>query len=403
MNILETFPRDDLFQATTDDLYRITTGILNLQDRRKISAFVREDAYGRYVSCLVFVPRDNFNSQLIVRIQDVLMETFHGINVSYSTYFYTPILTRIHYIIRVEPKKKLEYNLDDLLLRLSLVAKSWQDGFKEAALDYFGEERGNQIVSKYGNAFSAGYREAFSPMHSVIDIEHIEALKLSDTLGMSLYRPSGSTPQEIKFKLFRYDQTVPLSDALPILENMGLRVIEERPYQLTFKEGRQVWINDFDMVFAKESSDITIESIETKINKQIKDVILLDEDRIFRRVLFVIKATLRTNFYQCDATNKCKVNLSFKLSPEKIPEMPLPLPKFEIFVYSPRFEGVHLRMAKVARGGLRWSDRREDFRTEVLGLMKAQQVKNAVIVPSGAKGGFVPKNLPINGTRDEIM
>ncbi|HLB56827.1 MAG TPA: NAD-glutamate dehydrogenase [Coxiellaceae bacterium] len=495
MNILETFPRDDLFQATTDDLYRITTGILNLQDRRKISAFVREDAYGRYVSCLVFVPRDNFNSQLIVRIQDVLMETFHGINVSYSTYFYTPILTRIHYIIRVEPKKKLEYNLDDLLLRLSLVAKSWQDGFKEAALDYFGEERGNQIVSKYGNAFSAGYREAFSPMHSVIDIEHIEALKLSDTLGMSLYRPSGSTPQEIKFKLFRYDQTVPLSDALPILENMGLRVIEERPYQLTFKEGRQVWINDFDMVFAKESSfdietahtlfqeafnhiwlgnaendllnalvleaqlswrevavlraytkylrqtgftyspqyvsetflkypliaktfvelfhrlfdpakqssDITIESIETKINKQIEDVILLDEDRIFRRVLFVIKATLRTNFYQCDATNKCKVNLSFKLSPEKIPEMPLPLPKFEIFVYSPRFEGVHLRMAKVARGGLRWSDRREDFRTEVLGLMKAQQVKNAVIVPSGAKGGFVPKNLPINGTRDEIM
>ncbi|MCX7120506.1 MAG: NAD-glutamate dehydrogenase [Gammaproteobacteria bacterium] len=490
MHILETFPRDDLFQAPVDELYHIAMGILNLQDRRKTSLFVREDAYGRYVSCLVFVPRDNFNSSLITRIQNVLMETFQGVEANYYTYFYTALLTRIHYIIRVPSKKKLRYNIEALTERLIEVSKSWKEGFKESALGYFGEERGNALVSRYKGAFSAGYREAFTPMHALSDIEHIEALSNTDALGMSLYRPLCATQQEIKFKLFRYQETVPLSDALPILENMGLRVIEEQPYQLDFKDGRQLWINDFSLIFSKETpldvdqvrpifqeafnkiwlgeaendllnalvleaqlnwreiallraytkylrqtgftyssqyvaetflkypeiakafvqlfhglfdpaqqpSTNTVVQIEIAIRQQIEDVILLDEDRIFRQMLSVIQATLRTNFYQHN-----KVDISFKLSPSKIPEMPLPLPMFEIFVYSPRFEGIHLRSAKVARGGLRWSDRREDFRTEVLGLMKAQQVKNAVIVPAGAKGGFVPKNLPINGSRDEIM
>ena len=490
MHILETFPRDDLFQAPVNELYRIAMGILNLQDRRKVSLFVRDDTYGRYVSCLVFVPRDNFNSSLIARIQNVLMETFHGIEANYYTYFYTALLTRIHYVIRVPSKKKLRYNIDELTTRLIEVSKSWKDRFKEAALGYFGEERGNFLISRYKGAFFAGYREAFTPMHALSDIEHIEALDGSDALGMSLYRPLGSTAQEIKFKLFRYQATVPLSDALPILENMGLRVIEEQPYQLLFKDGRQLWINDFSLIFSKNvpfevdqvraifqeafnkiwlgqaendllnalvldaqlnwreiallraytkylrqtgftyssqyvaetflkypsmvkslvhlfhalfdpllqpSGSVVIEA-EVSIRAQIEEVVLLDEDRIFRQMLSVIKATLRTNFYQ-----KNKSDISLKLSPAKIPEMPLPLPLFEIFVYSPRFEGIHLRSAKVARGGLRWSDRREDFRTEILGLMKAQQVKNAVIVPAGAKGGFVPKNLPVNGTRDEIF
>lgn len=497
MHILETFPRDDLFQGSVDDLYHIVRGILNLQDRRKISLFVRQDIYGRFVSCLVYVPRDNFNSQLISRVQDVLMDAFHGIEANYTTFFYTPVLTRIHYIVRVPTRKKLRFNADELNARLIEVGKSWQDGFKEYAIDHFGEERGNQIIEQYLNAFSAGYREVFSPMHAVGDIEHIEAISAMDSLGMSLYRPLDTHQEEIKFKLYRYEQTVPLSDALPIMENMGFRVIGEQPYQLIFKDGRQLWINDFSMIFPKDMSievevvhDIfqeafnqiwlgaaesdllnalvleaqlnwreiamlraytkylrqtgftyspqyvaetflkypliaksfitlfhrlfdpalqeksnaaMIEEIETHIQKQIDDVALLDEDRIFRRVLSVIKATLRTNFYQKDELGIPKINLSFKLAPEKIPELPLPLPKFEIFVYSPRFEGVHLRSSKVARGGLRWSDRREDFRTEVLGLMKAQQVKNAVIVPSGAKGGFVPKNLPVDGSRDAIM
>ncbi len=497
MHILETFPRDDLFQAPIDELFRITSGILNLQDRKKLSLFVREDAYGRYVSCLVFLPRDNFNSPFILNAQDVLMQTFGGDECSYTTYFYTPILTRIHYIIRLKSKKKLRYDFDALEARLAEVAKSWQDKFGESALNHFGEEQGQHIFAKYRDAFSAGYREAFSSAHAVSDVEHIESL-LPEKLGMSLYRPVGLSLQEVRFKLYRWGQTVPLSDALPILENMGLRVIDEQAYQVTFSDNRQLWISDFSMRFSKdfsfeanniktlfqdafntiwigeaendllnalvleahlnwreiavlraytkylkqagftysqqylaetfvkypaisatfvrlfhryfdpleqnESSENSVQEIELLLQQQIEEVSLLDEDRIFRRVLSLIQATLRTNFYQVDAkTGAPKAQLAFKLSPEKIPELPLPLPKFEIFVYSPRFEGVHLRSSKVARGGLRWSDRREDFRTEVLGLMKAQQVKNAVIVPSGAKGGFVPKNLPINGSREEIL
>lgn len=505
MHILETFPRDELFQSSVEDLFRITTGILNLQDRRKLSLFVREDDFNRYVSCLVYVPRDNFNSQLIVRLQEELLKTFHGTEANYSTYFYTPVLTRIHYYIRLDPHEKPHYKFDELQARLQEIGKSWQDGFKEATLDFYGEERGNEIVNRYRDAFSIAYRDAFSPMHAVGDIEHIEALKESSaSLRMSLYRSECGFHQEIKFKLYRFDQTMPLSDALPILENMGLRVIAEQPYELIFKDGRQLWINDFTMMLHKDmtfeidqvrsifqdafyqiwlgnvesdllnalvleaelnwreisilrayqkylrqtgftyspqyisetflkypkiaksfiqlfhwlfdpklqqnktrnetnASDSDLEKMESALQQQIEEVILLDEDRIFRRFLAVIKATLRTNYYQLDANGLPKGPIVFKLSPDKIPELPLPLPKYEIFVYSSAFEGVHLRMAKVARGGLRWSDRREDFRTEVLGLMKAQQVKNAVIVPAGAKGGFVPKNLPINGSRDDIM
>ncbi|MDP1573864.1 MAG: NAD-glutamate dehydrogenase [Coxiellaceae bacterium] len=492
MHILETFPRDDLFQTTIDDLYNITMGILSLQDRRKLRLFVREDAYGRYVSCFVYVPRENFNAQLISRIQDVLMKAFNGLEASYSTYFYTPELTRIYYNIRLESKKKLRYDLEELQTRLLEVSRTWQDGLREALHVHYGEERGNQVFSEYRDAFSAGYCANFTAHHAVVDIEHIQKIPDENTLGMSLYCSTSAESRDVKFKLYRRDKTVPLSDALPILENLGLRVIGEEPYQVTFKKGKQVWINDFAVEFSRGASvDISAvrtifqdafhhiwsaqaendlfntlvlgaeltwrevailraytkylrqtgftysvdyvaetfakyaniaklfvrlfhrlfdpalqdqvgenspDTIEKLLQQQINQVALLDEDRIFQRIFAAMKATLRTNFYQDN--KRC---MAFKLSPNKIPEMPLPLPMFEIFVYSPRFEGVHLRSSQVARGGLRWSDRKEDFRTEVLGLMKAQQVKNAVIVPSGAKGGFVPKNLPVNGTREEIM
>ncbi len=499
MFILETFPRDDLFQASVNELCKTAIGILNLQDRPKVSVFVREDAYGRYVSCMVFVPRDNFNSQLILRVQNLLMKTFDGLESTYSTYFYTPSLTRIHFNIRLDSKKKPHYNLPELEAKLIELGKSWQDGFREYALTHFGDERGNHIIHDYINAFSVAYREDFSPEQAMFDIAQIEKLSADHVLGMSLYRPLNSEKSELKFKLYRFEKTVPLSDTLPILENMGLRVVGEQAYQLTLKDNRHVWINDLSMTFSRDcvcdievvhtifqdafnkiwlgdaendllnvlvleaeltwrevvilraytkylrqtgftysaqyvaetfikypeiakslvklfhvlfnpkikKDDKEIEAIESVIAQKIEAVALLDEDRIFNRVFSVIKATLRTNFYQVNKqANKSgeeKKYISFKLSPEKIPELPLPLPKYEIFVYSPSFEGVHLRMAKVARGGLRWSDRKEDFRTEVLGLMKAQQVKNAVIVPAGAKGGFVPKNLPQNGTRDEIQ
>lgn len=479
MHILETFPRDDLFQASSDELFDIAMGVMNLQDRKKTSLFVRQDVYNRYVSCLVYVPRDYFSAQFVACAQHILMETFHGTNASYTTYFYTPTLTRIHYIIRIPSnKRRAKFNLEALEAKLVEAGKTWQDHFCEVTMARFDDAHAKATIAQFANAFPAGYRETFTPDQALKDIELIETMDSVNALGMTLYRAENAT-SEIKFKLFRYQETVPLSDALPILEHMGLRVVEEQAYECKFKDGTVLWINDFTMTSHKDLTPILDsihavfeqvflkvwsgemendvlnglvfdaslswreismlrayikylkqagftystpyiaetflkypliskkmvalfyayfdpeaksfdqrETIETELLKLIDDVALLDEDKIFRRFLTLIKATLRTNYFISDTQSV----FSFKFSPDKIPELPLPLPKYEVFVYSPVFEGIHLRAAKVARGGLRWSERREDFRTEVLGLMKAQQVKNAVIVPSGAKGGFVLKN-----------
>lgn len=496
MHILANLPRDDLFHATEDELYDLATGILHLQERRQIRLFVRKDAYGRFMSCLVYVPRENFNTTLVNRIQEILRKSFRGLDVSFTTYFSESVLARIHYVIRVDMRKRVDYDIKAIEKKLIEVGESWKDGFHESVLDYFGEERGNALFNRYKNAFPVAYQEMFRPPQAVFDVEHIEKLRTKDALGMSFYRPLGVAKEKIRFKLFRHNYTVPLSDALPLLENMGLRVIGEQPYEIIFEDGSKVWINDFNMTYTKEPTfdveevkvifqeafqkiwngeaendalnrlvleaelnwrEISIlraylkyfrqigftfsqqyiaetlvsnakiaellvslfkcyfdpekgdeakkqaKHIEQKINKALDEVAILDEDRILRGYLALIHATLRTNFFQIDEKDNEKSYLSFKLDSSKVPDLPLPLPKYEIFVYSPRFEGIHLRAAKVARGGIRWSDRREDYRTEILGLMKAQQVKNAVIVPAGAKGGFVTKNLPTGGSREDIM
>lgn len=494
MHILTTLPRDDLIQATTDELFEIAMGILHLQERRQVRLFIRKDAYGRFLSCLVFVPRDNFDTDLALKIQDILQRVFHGLEINYDTHFSASILARIHYLVRIDPLRELDYDLDNVEAEITEAARSWQDTFREKALEYFGEERGNTIIVDYLRAFPAGYREIFSAATAVSDVEYIEELEQDTDLGMSFYRPAADQ-HVIRFKLFRLHNTMPLSDALPILENMGLRVIGEQPYRIKRADGVYVWINDFSMTDATghgfdvdEIKDIFQEIFrrvcwgdaendtfnrlglmakldwreisvlraytkylrqtgftfssqyvadtfshypnmagqlvelfklyfspglldrESKIAElkqvfieQLEDVASLDDDRILRRCLEVICATLRTNYFQMTAEGESKNYITFKLNPREVPELPKPLPRYEIFVYSPRFEGVHLRMSKVARGGLRWSDRREDFRTEVLGLMKAQQVKNALIVPAGAKGGFVAKRLPQGGSREAIM
>lgn len=495
-HIVANLPRDDLFHATEDELYELAMGILHIQERRQIRLFVRKDAYGRFMSCLVYVPRENFNTTLVNRMEEILRKAFKGLDVTFTTHFSESVLARIHYVIRVDPRKKLEYDVKHIEKKLIEVGESWEDGFHESVLEYFGEERGNALFNRYKYAFPIAYQEMFRPHQAVFDVEHIEKLATKDTLGMSFYRPLGVAKEVISFKLFRHGHTVPLSDALPLLENMGLRVVGEQPYAITFKNSNKVWINDFSMTYAKEPTfdveevktifqeaflktwngeaendalnrlvleaelhwrEISIlraylkyfrqigftfseqyiaetlvtnakiakllvelfqcyfdpekggeakeeaAHLEQKIHKALDEVAILDEDRILRRYLSLTHATLRTNYFQTDAEGNYKPYLSFKLDPTKVPNLPLPLPKYEIFVYSPRFEGVHLRAAKVARGGIRWSDRREDYRTEVLGLMKAQQVKNAVIVPAGAKGGFVAKNLPCDGSREQIM
>ncbi len=493
VHILGTLPRDDLFQATHEELLELTIGILHLQERKRIRLFIRKDSYGRYFSCLVYVPREIFTTELCVSMQDVLMQSFQGLESSFTTYFSDSILARVHYIIRVNPKAPIEYDTAKIEQRLVNVARSWADELNTQLIKEFGEAEALKFHAKYRRAFPASYTEYYLPSAAIDDIKKIESLSKENPLGMLFYR-AGSTA--LRLKLFHVEHTIALSDVLPTLENMGLRIIGERPHEIIFKDGTIVWVNDFDMVYVKNRG-IDIDSIKdifkdafaniwfrqaeddgfnklvleaqltwhetailrayTKylrqtgftfsqtyieqalinnaniardlvelfklryspeypedhrphtdhliavIERALDEVASLDEDRILRRLLEVILATLRTNYFQKTADGKFKGYISFKLDPSAISDLPLPRPMYEIFVYSPRVEGVHLRGGKVARGGIRWSDRREDFRTEILGLMKAQQVKNSVIVPVGAKGGFFPKQLPTNGDRDDMM
>jgi len=499
-HILETLPRDDLFQASHEELTELTLSILQLQERKRIRLFVRQDAYGRYFSCLVYVPREIFTTDLSLAMQDVLSHAFGGLESNFTTYFSDSVLARIHYSVRVDPHSRPHYEVAELEQQLIEVARSWSDDLKTRLIQTFGEAEGLKYFVKYKKAFPASYTESCSPLMAVEDIRKIETLSASLPLGMSFIRDTERGAAILRFKLFYMEQVIVLSDVLPTLEHMGLRVLGERPHEIKLKNSRTVWINDFDLIYAS-AKDLDIDKVseifqETfakvwdreieddgfnrlvfeayllpkeiavlraytkylrqigftfsqsyieqalinnagiasdlielfklrfsplyteqehtqttvvveRIEQALDQVQSLDEDRILRRMLELIQATLRTNFFQkqTDALGHIseKSYISFKFKPAAISDLPLPRPMFEIFVYSPRVEGVHLRGGKAARGGIRWSDRREDFRTEILGLMKAQQVKNALIVPVGAKGGFYPKQLPVDADRDEIQ
>lgn len=495
MDILVSLPRDDLFQASTEELKAMALGILHIQERHRIRLFARQDAYRRFVSCLVFIPQDQYSTDLSNEIQDILMKAFDGLEVDVYPYFSESPLARINFLIRTDPKKELTFNVKEIENKLIEAGRSWKDELQEELIEYYGEEKGLELTHKYGKAFPASYREDNSPRTAVYDIEHIERLSASNTLEMNLYQYLDE-PESLHFKLYQANEPIILSDVLPMLENMGLRVIDERPYEVTFQDGQCVWVDDFGMTlmrgkipnldaikerfqesFSKiwfgevendafnrlvleaniswreaalfraytkylrqigftfsqtyiqdtlaKNTNITlqlinffmlqfdpeisantapkIEETQKQIQKDLNAVEILDEDRILRRFMEVIRATSRTNYFQKDEQGQPKAWLSVKLNPTRMTDMPLPKPAYEIFVYSPRVEAVHLRAAKVARGGIRWSDRREDFRTEILGLMKAQQVKNAVIVPAGAKGGFVIKQLASDSSREKIM
>lgn len=496
LNILETLPRDDLFQGSSDELFDIAMGIFYLQERKRIRLFARRDIYGRFISALVFVPRDHFNTQLRMAMQSLLEKEFGASESTFATRFSESILARIHFILRVDPNDPRDVDLKELEEKLVDIGRSWDDEFTESILDYYGEEKGNALIEQYNQAFPSSYKEYYPPRTGLHDLRYIENLTGENLLELNFFKPIDDLSCQVRLKVYQLNSTIPLSDVLPILENMGLRVISERPYEVKLGDSRSAWINDFGMSF-DSAEDIDVEAIKEafqeafigiwfgrvendgfnqlvlsagltwreitilrayakyfrqtrftfsqnyieqtlanhprisrciaqyftvsfnpeknsnrekeakaiheNILRELDNVTSLDEDRIIRRYITFMQATLRTNFFQTDEQGQPKSYLSIKLNPSNIPELPLPRPAFEIFVYSPRFEGVHLRGSNVARGGLRWSDRREDFRTEILGLMKAQQVKNAVIVPSGAKGGFVPKNLPVDGTREEIM
>jgi glutamate dehydrogenase len=497
LNILETYPRDELIQARVEELLEVSTGVLQMQERDMTRVFMRKDTFGRFVSVMVYVPRERYNTQLRIDTQKILQQ-FLGTTepVEFTTYFSESVLARTHYLVRINDNN-IEFNVKDIEQNLIEAARTWEDKLASALVGHYGELKGRELASKYVNAFPRSYKEETMPSDALVDIAKLEALSDDHPLEMLFYRPQEERAESkaVRLNLFHKDHPIHLSDVLPMLENFGLRVIGETPFAVRCPEGSVGWILHFTMelngavpvdfehaqqlfqdafakvwrgaleddgfnrlilgagltgreasllrAFAKYKRQIggtfsqsyvestfgrypllakalvnlfnakfdpaapataaQVEALETDILAQLEHVANLDDDRIIRRFLAMIQAAVRTNYFQPDAQGQQKPYISFKVKPALIPDMPLPLPAFEIFVYSPRVEGVHLRGGKVARGGLRWSDRREDFRTEVLGLVKAQQVKNTVIVPVGAKGGFVCKKLPTTGGREAFL
>lgn len=493
--ILESFPRDELLQSTNEQLLSITTGIFKIQERRQVRLFVRCDHFGKFVNCLVYTPRDVYSTAVREKIESILAAAFGAEDVEFNTYFSESVLTRTYFVFRVDPNKPREFGALGLEKQVGHVAQQWSDLLSSALQKEFGEEQAVAVASLYENAFPAGYRDDFEPRAAVHDIKKIAELIQPYDISMNLYRLPEETAEQLRFRLFHLAAPLALSDLLPVLEHLGLRVIGERPYEIRRADGAAIWMHDFSVIYGlSQSIDLravrkkfqeafnrvwkgeaesdpfnklllgsklgwreiallrayahymkqiavnlsetyiaetlgrylqvsdaivdyfhcrfdpdlaATEEAEQKVEQNILDLLdgveQLNEDRIVRYYLALIKATVRTNFFQNDEEGNPKPYFSFKLQPRLIPDVPLPVPMFEVFVYSPRVEGVHLRGGKVARGGLRWSDRREDFRTEVLGLVKAQQVKNSVIVPVGAKGGFVPKRLPKGGSREAML
>ncbi|HEY8458306.1 MAG TPA: NAD-glutamate dehydrogenase [Actinopolymorphaceae bacterium] len=497
LDILETYPRDELFQVSVDELLPTVMAVLYLQERRQLRLFVRRDDYGRYMSCLVYLPRDRFSTQVRLKIQDILMQAYNGESIDFALRLSESVLARLHFVVRVRPGDRIpDVDVAELEKRLADATRSWTDEFAEALDDQVGEAEAARLYRKYSRAFPAAYRDDFPARTAVADLQRIEELPSTDGLALSLYEPVDAAPHERRFKIYRTGGPLSLSDVLPRLSRMGVEVVDERPYAIEAADGTRAWIYDFGLVYKGEpgapptrvrelfqdafaaawsglaesdrlnalvllagltwrqasvlraytkymrqtgttfSQDyiedaltanvglarLLIELFETRfdphnglgpearatrtaevvttIEQELEKVASLDEDRIIRSILTLITTTVRTNYFQRDRDGQPKNYLAFKFDPTSNPELPQPRPAYEIWVYSPRVEGVHLRFGPVARGGLRWSDRREDFRAEVLGLAKAQMVKNTVIVPVGAKGGFFCKQLPDPSDRD---
>lgn len=497
--VLETFPRDELFQSSSSELFETVTGVARINERFMVRLFMRRDPYGKFVNCLVYVPKDIFSTRTRLTIQNLISKEIGATECEFTTYFSESILARVHLVFKVDPQRPLDVDVKSLEARIVDVTRTWEDHLFESLGDAHGEEKGSRLFNEFENAFSNAYKENFEARTAVLDIETLSTLKSCRDIAMSFYQPMGAEKNRVRFKVFDLNGAVELSDAIPVLEHMGLRVIGEHPYRIRKSSGDVVWLHDFNLLYnlpievdvhaargnfqeafaaiwsGKTESDafnrlvlgarlnwreigvlrayarymkqsafnisqsyiantlanhleITrnlvalfksrfdprlnqftdkdkarIERLQDKIVASLDKVDNLNEDRIIRRYLDMINATLRTNFFQTNPDGSHKDYVSFKFSPQHIPNIPEPRPLFEIFVYSPRVEGVHLRGGKVARGGLRWSDRLQDYRTEVLGLVKAQQVKNAVIVPNGAKGGFVAKQLPTEGGRQAVL
>jgi glutamate dehydrogenase len=496
VHVLETYPRDELFQASVSDLTRTVRGIVNLYERQRVRVFLRRDAFGRFYSALVYVPRDRYNTQVRQRMEAVIKEQLRANAIDSQVQLSESALARVHMIIRLPAERgDLRVDADELEKVITETVRTWSDRLRDALIAEHGELEGRLLADRYNNAFPAAYEEDVPGAVAIEDITQLDEVSADpDRIAMRLAAGQGSI---VHLRLFRSASPIALSQALPILENMGFVVLSEHPYRIAVAGGRPIWLQDFEMqrrdggsvspealgerftdTFAaawhgRAESDgfnrlvvvtpmtwrqasvmraycryvlqtgatfsqaymeqvlasnaaiaavlwqlfesqfdpalkpakrgANLQRLQKELASLLDSVTSLDEDRILRRFAGAIQATLRTNYFQTDGNDPHKSWISFKLDSRSMPELPQPRPAFEIFVYSPRVEGVHLRMGHAARGGIRWSDRREDFRTEVLGLMKAQNVKNTLIVPVGAKGGFVPKRLPVNASREDTQ
>ncbi|HZW47802.1 MAG TPA: NAD-glutamate dehydrogenase [Microvirga sp.] len=494
LNVLENYPRDELFQIDEETLYHFAIDIMNLSERPRVRALARADEFDRFVSVLVFVPKDRYDTSVRQRIGHFLAGIYEGrVSASYPAYPEGP-LARTHYIIGRDEGQTPQVSRDTLEKGICSIVRTWGDALRDQLDETIGGARARALAARYADAFSAAYREAFGAEQAIKDIALLEQLSEARPRAVDLYRREGDDETRVNLKVFSRSAALPLSDRVPLLENLGFRVVNERTYRVvsTGVTGMdRVWLHDMALERAAGGA-IKIDEIQTlieaallalfrglaesdgfnrlvleaglgwrdvamvrtlgrylrqiqvtyaqdylagtlarhaaitknivklfymrfdprhggkaeteaavrvTIEEQLKGVTSLDDDRILRRFINLIEAAVRTNFFQLEGNGLPRHTIAFKFECAKVEGLPLPKPLYEIFVYSPRVEGVHLRYGKVARGGLRWSDRPQDFRTEVLGLVKAQQVKNAVIVPVGAKGGFVPKQLPPTSDR----
>jgi len=495
-HILDTFPRDELFQVSDDELFTAAMGILRLGERPKVRVFLRVDRFDRFVSALVFVPRERFDAVAQEKIHAILARAFDGRMSAATPTIDDSALARVHYIVGRNEGPRPKVDVAALEAEIRDAIRAWDDGFGEALAATHGDQEGARLFTAQRTAFGERYRDTFTPAEAVNDLAALQQLE-KDTVKIRahVYRRQDDPQSTLRLKLYGLGPMLPLSASLPVFENLGLQVIAEDSYPvaLTIADGGRAdaAVLDFSMerrdegaadlallkgpledafhaIVAGEAEsdgfnrlvigadmawrDITIlratakylrqagfsfsqdyveqalsrnaaiaallvalfharndparantkdaETIEERIETALNAVPSLDDDRIIRRIRNVIRSVLRTNFYQPGEDGRPRPYLAFKLDSHALDELPAPRPLVEIFVYAPEVEGVHLRFGRVARGGIRWSDRREDFRTEVLGLVKAQQVKNAVIVPVGSKGGFYPKQIPAGAARE---
>ncbi len=500
-NILDTFPRDELFQIGTARLKTWVEGILDLETRPRVRAFVRVDRYDRFVSALIYVPRERYNSHVRERIGAHLAAIYKGRLSAFYPYFPAEgPLVRVQFIIGRYEGVTPAIDGEQLERDIGEIIRTWDDRLGVLLGQQPGDARA--LHAKYANAFSAGYSETFSPARAIEDIKRIERLSDAAPIAVDFYREADTPAHRFHAAIYRFGTPIKLSERVPLLENFGFQAIDERSYVVMPRVGnelRPVTLHDmvietadaaaielrqhdrrleaaFLAVFADQAESdgfnrlvvaahldwrevfvlraygtylrqlgthftlryqsdtltkhatITRDLVELfhvrfdpdraggpyarkaaeapireRIETALAAVPVLDEDLILRQYLNLIGATVRTNYYQRDADGRAPATLAMKFDSKAITSAPEPRPFREIWVASPRVEGIHLRFAPIARGGIRWSDRAQDFRTEVLGLVKAQLVKNAVIVPSGAKGGFYPKRMPRGATREEVQ